>query len=118
MGLNVPDEEIFGRPAQDSRLPRGWLVDLINSFGNLGGFQILLERFQSGENLSVAVMYALLRPFGLCYELLTVHTIVKYLMPIIVSYNLIPCILASTKSGTKNEFFSGHGSSSSGQSNR
>ncbi|KAK6644525.1 hypothetical protein RUM43_000792 [Polyplax serrata] len=83
LGLNVPDEEIFGRPAQDSRLPRGWLVDLINSFGNLGGFQILLERFQSGENLSVAVMYALLRPFGLCYELLTVHTIVKYLMPII-----------------------------------
>jgi hypothetical protein len=55
-------------------------------FGNLGGFQILLERFQSGKNLTVSVIYALIRPFGLCYEYLTVHTIVKYLMPIIVSW--------------------------------
>jgi hypothetical protein len=56
-------------------------------FGNLGGFQILLERFQSGKNLTVTVIYALIRPFGLCYEFLTVHTIVKYFMPIIVSLN-------------------------------
>lgn len=54
-------------------------------FGNLGGFQILLERFQSGKNLTVTVIYALIRPFGLCYEFLTVHTIVKYFMPIVVS---------------------------------
>jgi hypothetical protein len=55
-------------------------------FGNLGGFQILLERFQSGKNLTVSVIYALIRPFGLCYEFLSVHTIVKYLMPIVVSW--------------------------------
>lgn len=95
LGVNIPDEEIYARPTQDSRQPRGWLVDLINSFGNLGGFRILLERFQSGENLSVAVMYALIRPFGLCYELLTVHTIVKYLMPVVVSKKVLtlsdPC---------------------------
>lgn len=48
------------------------------------GFNILLARFQSGRNLTIPVMHALLRPFGLCYELLTVHTIVKYLMPIVV----------------------------------
>lgn len=35
-------------------------------------------------------MYALIRPFGLCYEYLTVHTIVKYLMPIL---EMIPLIL-------------------------
>jgi ubiquitin carboxyl-terminal hydrolase 9/24 len=58
-------------------------------FGNLGGFQILLERFQSGKNLTVTVIYALIRPFGLCYEFLTVHTIVKYLMPIVVSLNSV-----------------------------
>lgn len=54
-------------------------------FGSLGGFQILLERFQSGKNLTVPVIHALNRPFGLCHELLTIHTIIKYLMPIVVS---------------------------------
>ena len=58
-------------------------------FGMLGGFQILLERFQSGKNLTVSVIYALIRPFGLCFEFLTVHTIVKYLMPIVVSSNFV-----------------------------
>lgn len=44
-----------------------------------------MERFQSGENLTVPVIHALIRPFGLCHEFLTVHTIVKFLMPIVVS---------------------------------
>lgn len=82
--MTVSEEEIFARP-MEGRNPHGWLVDLINRFGVLGGFRILHDRFQSGANLSVAVMYALVRPFGLCYELLTVHTIMKYLMPIVVS---------------------------------
>lgn len=46
---------------------------------------MLLERFQSGKNLTLPVIYALLRPFGLCYEFLTVHTINKYFTPIVVS---------------------------------
>ncbi|KAL1140578.1 hypothetical protein AAG570_000508 [Ranatra chinensis] len=82
LGSTIPEEEIYARPP-DSRTPRGWLVDLINRFGSLGGFQILVERFQPNCNLSVPVMHALIRPFGLCYEILTVHTIVKYLMPIV-----------------------------------
>lgn len=81
-GSTVVEEEIFARPP-DSRTPRGWLVDLINRFGGLGGFQILVERFQSGASVPVPVVHALIKPFGLCYELLTVHTIVKYLMPIV-----------------------------------
>ena len=62
-----------------------FFILICHRFGNLGGFQILLERFQSGKNLTVTVIYALIRPFGLCYEFLTVHTIVKYFMPIVVS---------------------------------
>ncbi|XP_015113730.1 probable ubiquitin carboxyl-terminal hydrolase FAF-X isoform X2 [Diachasma alloeum] len=89
-GSNIPDEELFARPPPDPRSPRGWLVDLINKFGCLDGFVILLTRFQSNRNLTIPVIHALLRPFGLCYELLTVHTIVKYLMPII---EMVPVIL-------------------------
>lgn len=51
---------------------------------------MLLERFQTGQGLTVPVINALLRPFGLCYELLTVHTIVTYFMPIMVRIHLNP----------------------------
>ncbi|XP_074025512.1 ubiquitin carboxyl-terminal hydrolase 9X isoform X2 [Leptinotarsa decemlineata] len=87
---NLSEEELFARPSSDLRNPRGWLVDLINRFGELGGFQALLDRFQSGKNLSVSVVFALARPFGLCYEFLTTHTINKYILPIL---EMIPGIL-------------------------
>lgn len=64
---------------------QGWLVDLINRFGSLNGFQILLDRFQNGPALNVPVIAALIKPFGLCYELLTPNTVQKYFAPIIVS---------------------------------
>jgi len=38
---------------------QGWLVDMINKFGMLGGFQILQSRFQ--RNLSVSLIAALIR---------------------------------------------------------
>jgi ubiquitin carboxyl-terminal hydrolase 9/24 len=75
-----PEEEIFARPV-DSRMPKGWLVDMINRFGQRNGFQILLERFQ--KNLSVIIIAALIKPFGYCYEVLTVNTVQKYFLPII-----------------------------------
>lgn len=84
-GANLSEEDLYARPASDPRNPRGWLVDLINRFGELGGFKLLLERFQSGKNLTVSVVFALLRPFGLAYEYLTPHTINKYILPILVS---------------------------------
>lgn len=86
VGATLSEEELFARPSSDSRAPRGWLVDLINRFGVLGGFQALLERFQTGKNLTLSVVYALIRPFGMCYEFLTVHTVTKYLMPVLVSF--------------------------------
>lgn len=58
-------------------------------FGTLGGFQILVERFAPGKDVPVPIMHALIRPFGSCYDLLTVHTIEKYLMPIVVSSYMV-----------------------------
>ncbi|KAF5307812.1 hypothetical protein FQR65_LT06684 [Abscondita terminalis] len=86
----LSEEELYARPSIDSRNPRGWLVDLLNKFGELGGFQILLERFQTGKNLNISVVFALLRPFGLAHEHLTPHTVNKYLLPIL---EMIPGIL-------------------------
>jgi len=64
-------------------LSQGWLVDLVNRFGQLNGFHIFLDRFTKGPALSVPVIAALIRPFGLCYEVLTSHTVQKYFMPIV-----------------------------------
>uniref|UniRef100_A0A452GKF3 ubiquitinyl hydrolase 1 n=1 Tax=Gopherus agassizii TaxID=38772 RepID=A0A452GKF3_9SAUR len=61
----------------------GWLVDLINKFGTLNGFQILHDRFMSGSALNVQIIAALIKPFGQCYEFLTLHTVKKYFLPII-----------------------------------
>ncbi|MBZ3870729.1 putative ubiquitin carboxyl-terminal hydrolase FAF-X [Sciurus carolinensis] len=61
----------------------GWLVDLLNKFGTLNGFQILHDRFINGSALNVQIIAALIKPFGQCYEFLTLHTVKKYFLPII-----------------------------------
>ncbi|XP_025080256.1 LOW QUALITY PROTEIN: probable ubiquitin carboxyl-terminal hydrolase FAF-X [Pomacea canaliculata] len=81
-GNQVPEDALFARPP-DQRTPRGWLVDLVNRFGQLDGFQILLDRFTKGPPLSVPVVASLIKPFGLCAEVLTTHTIQKYFVPIV-----------------------------------
>ena len=40
---------------------QGWLVDLVNKFGQLEGFKILLDRFTNGPPLSVPVIAALVK---------------------------------------------------------
>lgn len=40
---------------------QGWLVDLINKFGTLNGFQTLHDRFMSGQALNVQVIAALIK---------------------------------------------------------
>ncbi|XP_060591415.1 probable ubiquitin carboxyl-terminal hydrolase FAF-X, partial [Ruditapes philippinarum] len=81
-GATIADDALFARPP-DPRTPRGWLVDLVNKFGSLDGFQILLDRFANSSTLSVPVIAALVKPFGLCAEVLTPHTVQKYFMPIV-----------------------------------
>lgn len=87
---NLSEEELYARPLPDFRSPRGWLIDMINHFGELQGFHQLLERFKSGKNLGVSIVFSLIRPFGLCYEYLTPHTINKFILPIL---EMIPGIL-------------------------
>ena len=83
-GTQLTDDELSARPP-DARVPKGWLVDLVNQFGQANGFQILMERFSENSALSVPVVAAMIKPFGLCYEVLTPHTVQKYFMPIVVS---------------------------------
>ncbi|CAF4499512.1 unnamed protein product, partial [Rotaria sp. Silwood2] len=73
------DKEIFAS-SNEFRLPqRGWLIDFINRFGDLGGFDKILTRFLSSETkLTISVVVALLKPWGLCYEYLTQATVKKY----------------------------------------
>ncbi|KAK6325421.1 hypothetical protein J4Q44_G00047630 [Coregonus suidteri] len=81
-GATLADDELFARPP-DPRSPKGWLVDLINKFGTLNGFQTLHDRFMSGQALNVQIIAALIKPFGQCYEFLTLHTVKKYFLPVI-----------------------------------
>ncbi|XP_013915738.1 PREDICTED: probable ubiquitin carboxyl-terminal hydrolase FAF-X [Thamnophis sirtalis] len=81
-GAQLAEDELYARPP-DPRSPKGWLVDLINKFGTLNGFQILHDRFMSGSALNVQIIAALIKPFGQCYEFLTLHTVKKYFLPII-----------------------------------
>ncbi|XP_071799117.1 ubiquitin carboxyl-terminal hydrolase 9X-like isoform X1 [Asterias amurensis] len=88
-GSQMNSNELFARPP-DLRTPKGWLVDLVNKFGSLGGFDILMKRFlNETQPLNVPIIHALLRPWGQCYELLTSHIILSHFMPVmdrIVSY--------------------------------
>ncbi|XP_071163274.1 ubiquitin carboxyl-terminal hydrolase 9X-like isoform X2 [Mytilus edulis] len=110
-GVTLPDDALFARPP-DPRTPRGWLVDLVNRFGELKGFQILLKRFQDGPQMSVPLVAALIKPFGQCNEVLTPHTVEKYMMPIV---EIVPKFLDSltdeelkkeTKTEAKNDALS------------
>ncbi|KAK3574940.1 hypothetical protein QTP86_019804 [Hemibagrus guttatus] len=88
-GPQLAEDELFARPP-DPRSPKGWLVDLINKFGTLGGFQILHDRFMSGQTLNVQIIAALIKPFGQCCEFLTLHTVKKFFLPVI---ELVPKFL-------------------------
>jgi len=116
----LDSNKMYARPPPEPKNARGWLVDLINRFGQLGGFDNLLERFNSGlellkrnqnkgtgksacgegggegngqdNRLTLALIHSLLRPFGQCYELLTPATIAKYFMP---TWNVVLDLLDS-----------------------
>ncbi|XP_065055791.1 probable ubiquitin carboxyl-terminal hydrolase FAF-X isoform X1 [Rhopilema esculentum] len=74
------DKPCYAKPS-DHRQQRGWLVDLINKFGSLGGFDILKKRLCEGGNINIPVICAHLRPFGQCADFLTIKTIEDSLMP-------------------------------------
>ncbi|XP_075395925.1 ubiquitin carboxyl-terminal hydrolase 9X-like isoform X2 [Tenrec ecaudatus] len=80
--VQLTEDEPFAH-SWDPRSPKGWLVDLINKFGLLNGFQILHDRFINRSALTVQIIAALLKPFGQCYEFLSQHTVQKYFIPVI-----------------------------------
>ncbi|XP_063491521.1 ubiquitin carboxyl-terminal hydrolase 9Y isoform X6 [Symphalangus syndactylus] len=96
----LSEDELFAR-SSDPRSPKGWLVDLINKFGTLNGFQILHDRFFNGSALNVQIIAALIKPFGQCYEFLSQHTVKKYFIPVI---EVVPHLLENlTDEELKNE---------------
>lgn len=59
----------------------GWLMDLINLFGNQGGFDLIVGRFTSGEELDAGQMAALLLPLGQCAKFLVKEVVCPILLP-------------------------------------
>ena len=47
-----------------------YLLSICNTFEH----QAVLDRIVSGRNLTVPLIFALVRPFGMCYDLLTLKT--------------------------------------------
>lgn len=125
------ENQIFAKTPAEPHNPRGWLVDLINRFGQFGGFDNILERFHEtvntlkeaqtllakllcdtnndsidkkqqidvakkaaieASNITLHLIFALVRPFGQCYELLTNYTIEKYFLPM---WNIVLDLLNS-----------------------
>lgn len=61
----------------------------MNKFGDLGGFDALLKRFQTAEpKLTISLVVALLKPWGLSHAYLTASVIEKYFAPIIVRFDI------------------------------
>uniref|UniRef100_A0A8C1LPE6 USP domain-containing protein n=1 Tax=Cyprinus carpio TaxID=7962 RepID=A0A8C1LPE6_CYPCA len=56
-----PMSRVMNRISSSVSLVQGWLVHLINKFGTLNGFQILHDRFTSGQALNVQIIAALIR---------------------------------------------------------
>ena len=62
-------------------MPRLWLVELIEDFGNFGGFESIQTHFDENAkagSLNVSLVAALIRPFGLCYEYLSEQTVLVH----------------------------------------
>jgi len=58
-------------------------VDLLNRFGAKGGFDKLASRFENTQGMTVTLVFAYIRPFGLCADFLTKYTAEKYFNPIL-----------------------------------
>lgn len=56
-------------------------MDLINLFGSRGGFELVVSRFTSGEELDAGQMAALLLPLGQCVKFLVKDVVCPILLP-------------------------------------
>uniref|UniRef100_A0A8D3EAR6 ubiquitinyl hydrolase 1 n=1 Tax=Scophthalmus maximus TaxID=52904 RepID=A0A8D3EAR6_SCOMX len=82
--------EVFGEEAQMfavspsntyQKEPHGWLVDLVNRFGELGGFTAIQTKLNT-EEIEICVS-ALVQPLGVCAEYLNSSLVQPMLDPVI-----------------------------------
>uniref|UniRef100_A0A672FKN3 ubiquitinyl hydrolase 1 n=1 Tax=Salarias fasciatus TaxID=181472 RepID=A0A672FKN3_SALFA len=62
--------------------PHGWLVDLVNRFGELGGFTAIQTKLNTDE-IEIACVSALVQPLGVCAEYLNSSLVQPMLDPVI-----------------------------------
>ncbi|XP_035031705.1 ubiquitin carboxyl-terminal hydrolase 24 isoform X5 [Hippoglossus stenolepis] len=62
--------------------PHGWLVDLVNRFGELGGFTAIQSKLNT-EEIEIACVSALVQPLGVCAEYLNSSLVQPMLDPVI-----------------------------------
>lgn len=68
----------------DDKEPRGWLCDLINIFGDNGGFEAFHAHLCSGRDaLSVTVIAAQIRPFANCIDYIAEWCVKKFIAPVV-----------------------------------
>ncbi|OCT84877.1 ubiquitin carboxyl-terminal hydrolase 24 [Xenopus laevis] len=61
-------------PSSMQKEPHGWLVDLVNRFGELGGFSAIQAKLNS-EDIELGAVSALVQPLGVCAEYLNSSTV-------------------------------------------
>ncbi|KAB1268965.1 Ubiquitin carboxyl-terminal hydrolase 24 [Camelus dromedarius] len=64
--------------------PHGWVVDLVNKFGELGGFAAIQAKLHS-EDIELGAVSALLQPLGVCAEYLNSSVVQPMLDPVILT---------------------------------
>ncbi|XP_076009075.1 ubiquitin carboxyl-terminal hydrolase 24 isoform X3 [Genypterus blacodes] len=62
--------------------PHGWLVDLVNRFGELGGFTAIQTKLNT-EEIEIACVSALVQPLSVCAEYLNSSLVQPMLDPVI-----------------------------------
>uniref|UniRef100_A0A8C5GXH0 ubiquitinyl hydrolase 1 n=1 Tax=Gouania willdenowi TaxID=441366 RepID=A0A8C5GXH0_GOUWI len=62
--------------------PHGWLVDLVNRFGELGGLMAIQTKLNT-EEIEIACVSALVQPLGVCAEYLNSSLVQPMLDPVI-----------------------------------
>nr|XP_051712391.1 ubiquitin carboxyl-terminal hydrolase 24 isoform X4 [Oryctolagus cuniculus] len=64
--------------------PHGWVVDLVNKFGELGGFAAIQAKLHS-EDIELGAVSALVQPLGVCAEYLNPSVVQPMLDPVILT---------------------------------
>ncbi|XP_040571248.1 ubiquitin carboxyl-terminal hydrolase 9Y [Lepeophtheirus salmonis] len=61
----------------------GTLLDFIEGFGSLGGFDVLYDRLYHPAKSGICLINAIIKPFGLCAEFLSQDILQRYFLPLL-----------------------------------